>query len=67
MSDNENTPLTTFEMRRDDQGWTVYDERTGEPARVNGVPQTGLNVQVADELVELLYRLEEQKAKAAKH
>ena len=48
----------------DDEGWTVYLVIAGEAARVNGVPQTGLNVQDADERFEFLNMLEEQKGKA---
>ena len=51
---NSNTPAQIFDMREDDEGWTVFDVATGEPARVKGVPQTGLDMDVADDLVDLL-------------
>ncbi|MCG5245314.1 hypothetical protein [Methylorubrum extorquens] len=39
---NADTPAPEYDMRPDAEGWTVYDTATGEPARVNGVPQTRL-------------------------
>jgi hypothetical protein len=45
-------------------GWTVYDTATGEPARVNGVPQTGLDIQDADELVDALMLLAQQQSRS---
>lgn len=46
-----------FDLRKDLEGWTVYDRFTGWPAVVAGVAQTGLEIQDADELAELLDRL----------
>jgi hypothetical protein len=46
-----------FDLREDVDGWTVYDRFTGWPAVVAGVAQTGLEIQDADELAELLDRL----------
>jgi hypothetical protein len=43
-----------FNMRRDDEGWTVFDIWTGWPALVKGVEQVGLDIEVADDLVDLL-------------
>lgn len=34
--------------------WTVFDIFTGLPAEVNGVAQTGLEMEQADDLVDLL-------------
>ncbi|MFK5596787.1 hypothetical protein ACFZ8E_07255 [Methylobacterium sp. HMF5984] len=69
MSDpaNSNTPAQLFDMRKDDEVWTVYDIATGEPARVNGVPQTGLDMEVADDLVDLLTLLARQKNESTGH
>ena len=64
---NSNTPAQTFDMRQDDEGWTVYDIATGEPARVNGVAQTGLGIEVADDLVDLLNLLAREKSESAGH
>lgn len=61
---NDNIAPVIYDMRQDDEGWTVYNIQTGEPARVNDVPQTGLDMEVADDLVDLLDALERQKANA---
>jgi hypothetical protein len=51
-----------YNIREDDMGWTVYDIFTGQPARVHDVPQTGLDIQDADDLADLL-SLAERKHK----
>lgn len=38
-------------------GWTVFDIFTGWPAVVDGVAQTGLDMEQADDLVDLLNTL----------
>ncbi|WLR98649.1 hypothetical protein [Shinella sumterensis] len=44
-----------FAMREDGTGWwAVYDIFTGMTAEVNGVPQDGLDIGQADDLVDLL-------------
>jgi hypothetical protein len=43
-----------FDFRRDETGWTVFDVFSGWPAVVKGVSQTGLDVQDASDLAELL-------------
>jgi hypothetical protein len=43
-----------YDIREDWEGWTVFDLFTGEPVAISDVPQTGLNIQDADELAELL-------------
>lgn len=43
-----------YDIRKDERGWTVFDLFTGEPAVVAGVPSTGMEIQDADELAELL-------------
>ena len=43
-----------YDIREDREGWTVIDVFTGEPVVIHGVPQTGLDIQDADELAELL-------------
>ena len=43
-------------MREDDRGWTVFDNWTGLPVIIAGVPQTGIGLQDADELAALLER-----------
>mgnify|MGYP001350336464 CR=1 FL=1 len=59
--------IATYDMRRDDDGWTVFDTATGEAARVSGVAQTDLDIQDADELVDLLNRLARQANAASQH
>ena len=44
-----------FAMREDGTGmWAVYDIFTGMTAEVNGIPQDGLDIEQADDLVDLL-------------
>jgi hypothetical protein len=43
-----------YDIREDREGWTVFDLFTGEPVVISAVPQTGLEIQDADELAELL-------------
>lgn len=44
-----------YDLRQEDDGsWTVFDIFTGLPAEVNGVPQDGLEIEKADDLVDLL-------------
>jgi len=51
------TTPARYDLREDSEGWTVFGVWTGEPAVINFVPQTGLDIQDADELAELLTRL----------
>lgn len=43
-----------YDIRREVGGWSVFDIFTGETVVIEGVPQTGLDIQDADELAELL-------------
>jgi len=43
-----------YDLREDREGWTVFDIFTGEVVVIGDVPQTGLEIQDADELAELL-------------
>ena len=43
-----------YDIREDREGWTVFDVFTGEPVVIAMVTQTGLDIQDADELAELL-------------
>lgn len=48
-------PENRYDMREDGTGmWAVYDIFTGLTAEVNGVPQDGLDIETADDLVDLL-------------
>jgi len=51
-----------YDMRRDDEGYTVFDIWTGWPALVKGVEQVGLDIELADDLVDLLNTLNERRA-----
>ena len=42
-------------------GWTVYDVSTGEPAEWNGVQQVGLGLADADDLADLLNRMDRKR------
>ena len=54
MADNPK-PDNRYDMRSEDDGtWTVYDIFTGFPAEVNGVAQDHLDMEIADDLVDLL-------------
>jgi hypothetical protein len=43
-----------YDIREDDTGWSVYDVWTGEPVVIGLTPQTGMDIQDADELADLL-------------
>jgi hypothetical protein len=51
-----------YDMRRDDGGYTVFDIWTGWPALVKGAEQVGLDIEVADDLVDLLNILNERRS-----
>jgi hypothetical protein len=56
-----------YDIRSETNGWTVYDIRTGSPAMVNRVAQTGLPLEDADDLADLLNRLQSQQARVSTH
>ena len=43
-----------YDIRQDDDGWTVFDRFTGQPVVIDGATQAGMDIQDADELAELL-------------
>jgi hypothetical protein len=43
-----------YGLREDSEGWTVFDIWTGQLVVIALIPQTGLDVQDADEMAELL-------------
>jgi hypothetical protein len=43
-----------FDLRRDAAGWTVFDRWTGRPVVMGSVPQVGLDLPNAEELVRRL-------------
>jgi hypothetical protein len=48
------TEPVSFDIRQEDQGWTVYNTKTGEPVRLNDAPQVGLTKEVAEDIVQTL-------------
>ena len=48
-------------MRRDDDGYAVYDIWTGWHALVRGAEQIGLDIEDADDLVDLLNPMNERR------
>jgi hypothetical protein len=55
-----------YDIKPEGDSWTVYDTTTGLPAEVNDVIQVGLSLEDADDLADLLNRLDaEQSAKAS--
>jgi hypothetical protein len=47
--------------------WTVYDTRTGAPAVINRVPRTGLSLEEADDLADVLNVIDRQQLSASTH
>jgi hypothetical protein len=43
-----------YDIREDSEGWSVFDIWTGEVVVIAFTPQTGMEVQDADELADLL-------------
>ena len=56
-----------YDIRSEINGWTVYDIRTGSPAMINDVLQTGLLFEDADDLADLLNHLQSEQAGAVAH
>ncbi|ACL57748.1 hypothetical protein [Methylobacterium nodulans] len=55
-------PHRGYTVRKDREGWGVYQLHTGEPVRVNGRVQTGLPRETAAELASALKTLNEPEA-----
>jgi hypothetical protein len=49
------------------RSWTVLDSVTRRPALVNNVPQVDLDLDDADDLTDLLNRLDQESSAGAKH
>ena len=43
-----------YDIRQEDEGWTVYNANTGKPVRLNDAPQVGLTKDVAEDIVQTL-------------
>src|SRR3546814_18838688 len=41
--------VASYDLHRDDGGWPVFDAATGQVARVDGLGQTGLDLDDADD------------------
>jgi hypothetical protein len=53
--------LVRYDMRRDHEGYTVFDIWTSWPAQVANVEQVGLDIENADDLVDLLNLMNERR------
>jgi hypothetical protein len=49
--------LVRFDIRPDQDGWTIYDRETDRPASVEGYDTVGLPREDADEIADLLNTL----------
>jgi hypothetical protein len=58
---------TRYDIKPDPNGWTVYDVTTHLPAEVNGCIQVGLTTDDADDLADLLNRLDIAQSVAVSH
>jgi hypothetical protein len=56
-----------YDIKPDGNGWTVYDTTTDLPAEVNGFIQVGLSTTDADDLADLLNRLDIEQSAAVSH
>jgi hypothetical protein len=50
--------LIRFDIRPDQNGWTIYDRTTGKAAVIDGFVSAGLSHEEADDLVDLLNTLD---------
>ena len=48
--------IERFDIRQDERGWTVLDASTSRPVAIMNVPQVGLDIQHALDLVDVLYK-----------
>lgn len=56
------TVTSRYDMRKEaDDTWTVFDVFTGLPAEVNGVPLAMLDIEEADDAIDLLNTLDGQR------
>jgi hypothetical protein len=56
-----------YDIRSEFDGWTVCDTLAESPAMINDVPQTSLALEDADDLADLLNRLEADQSGATTH
>ena len=57
-----------YDMRKEIDGtWTVFDMFTGRPAEVNGVPIMHLDIEEADDAIDLLNSLDIERQRNTEH
>jgi hypothetical protein len=56
-----------YDIRSERKGWTVYDTRTGSVVAINDFPQSGLQLEDADDMADLLNHLYSENACANTH
>jgi hypothetical protein len=61
------SPAMRYELRKFENGWTVWDTETKAPAVVEGRWQPGLAMEDADDMVDLLNRLDLEKKSRSAH
>lgn len=59
--------IVRFDIRPDQNGWTIYDRVTGRPAVIEGLVSVGLPFDDADDLVDLLNTLHMLKPQVTLH
>lgn len=56
------TVASRYDLRKEKDGtWTVYDIFTGLPAEVNGTPLMMLEIEEADDAIDILNRLDDER------
>ena len=56
-----------YDIRKEANGWTVFDVETGRPAEVNGYLQIEMSLEDADDLADLLNHIATKAEKATHH
>ena len=64
---DETFPPMRYEMRQIASGWCVWDTVNNTPASVEGHWQTGMDMDAADDLTDLLNRLDAEAKGATKN
>lgn len=59
--------IERFDIRQDERGWTVLDASTSRPVAILNVPQVGLDIQHALDLVDVLYKPATQESRSFKN
>jgi hypothetical protein len=64
MNQQNGTPVPFFDFRQENGKWSIYDNRSGARAVLNGAEQAGLSLEEADDLTSVLNRVEYRHAAA---